>query len=54
MADSEEVTVVVAVDSAVDSAEVSVADTAEAALTAASKLLTSLRDNEMIRHWLSG
>ena len=50
MADSEEDTAVVAVDSA----EVSVADTAEAALTAASKFLTSLIDNEMIRHWLSG
>ena len=50
MADSEEDTAVVAVDSA----EVSVADTAEDALTAASKFLTSLIDNEMIRHWLSG
>ena len=54
MADSEEDTAVVAVDSAEVSAEVSVADTAEAALTAASKFLTSQIDNEMIRHWLSG
>ena len=40
MADSEEDTAVVAVDSAEVSAEVSVADTAEAALTAASKFKT--------------
>ena len=54
MAGSEEDTAVVAVDSAEVSAEVTVADTAEAVLTAASKFLTSQIDNEMIRHWLSG
>ena len=53
MADSEEDTAVVAVDSAEVSAEVSVADTAEAALTAASKFLR-LIDTELILHWLNG